>query len=214
MDRVEQVLEAFMKNDAVVLFRAFTNQYILSPLSKTEFTSHLIESSSSRCVTALLIYGGLLLGLYEIVLHTGVALNLWRNPADEVFKEIPVHCAHVYVSINLLKEIDDEKKEKEGEEAEKPRYLLKYPIVYHFEFSPDEYAHEEYGTDLKFIRGKVHEWFLTSEVYHHHKREIQDVQAKDLDFHDKKGKLLQGEEQYLCHLGVDTGDTIYCVIRY
>ena len=106
------------------------------------------------------------------------------------------------------------KEEKEGEEAEKPRYLLKYPIVYHFEFSPDEYAHEEYGTDLKFIRGKVHEWFLTSEVYHHHKREIQDVQAKDLDFHDKKGKLLQGEEQYLCHLGVDTGDTIYCVIRY
>ena len=214
MDCVGEVYETFLKNDAVVLFRAFTNRYILSPFSKTEFTSHLIESSSSRFVTALLIYGGLLLAVYEIVLHTGVALNLWRNPADEVFKEIPVHCAHVYVSINLLKEIGDEKKEKGEEEAGKPSYLLKYPIVYHFEFSPDEYAHEEYGTDLKFIRGKVHQWFLTSEVYHHHKNDIHDVQTEDLDFYDKKWKLLQGEEQYLCHLGVDTGDTIYCVIRY
>lgn len=211
MNCLKNVYQLALKNDAVVLFSAFTNQYLLSPLSKTEFTSHLIESKSSRFVTAVLIYGGILLALYEIVLHTGVALNLWRNPADEVFKEIPVHCAHVYVSINLLKDVDDGEKD---EEEDKPEYLLKYPIVYHFEFSPEEYAHEEYGTDLKFIREKVHKWFLTSEVYHHHKQDIEDVLPENLDFYSKKGKLLRGEDNYLCNLGVDTGDTIYCVIRY
>jgi hypothetical protein len=56
-----------------------------------------------------------------------------EEPSDEVFKEIPVHCAHVYISINLVK-----KNEKETDDQGKPKFLLKYPIVYHFEFSPEE----------------------------------------------------------------------------
>lgn len=218
MDFVEPVYKSILQNDIIVMFRTFTNQYLLSPLAKTEFTSHLIESSSSRFITALLIYGGILLTIYEIILHFGVAMNWWNNPADEVFKEIPVHCAHVYISINLLKEEeDDDEDEDENQDSDnrkKPHYLLKYPIVYHFEFSPEEYAHEEYGTDLKFITDKVYKWFLTSEVYHHHKQHVGEITTTNLNFYNKKGKLLKGDDEYLCDLGVETGDTIYCVIRY
>lgn len=213
MNSFEYISHFFFQNDLVVMIRLFTNKYILSPLSKTEFTSHLIESSSSRFITALLIYGGILLAIYESILHTGVALNLWSNPADEVFQEIPVHCAHVYVSINLLKENDDDVEEKE-QKPKRAKYLLKYPIVYHFEFSPEEYADEEFGTDLKFIKNKVYDWFQTSEVYHHHKKDVGEVSKNDLSFYTKKGKLLKGDDECLCHLGVDTGDTIYCVVRY
>ncbi|KAG0681229.1 hypothetical protein C6P42_004313 [Pichia californica] len=224
MESLELMLQKLSNNDLVVLIRVFTNTYILSPLSKTEFTSNLIQSSASRFVTALLIYGGIFLAIYETILHFGVAMNWWKNPADEVFKEIPVHCAHVYVSINLLKDgSDDEesegnekddKKEDKKENNEKTKYLLKYPIVYHFEFSPDEYAHEEYGTDLKFLKGKVHNWFESSEVYYHHKKDIGEISTQDLSFYNKKGKLIRGDDEYLCDLGVDTGDTIYCVIHY
>lgn len=214
MDVVESVYKNILQTDIIVMFRAFTNQYLLSPLAKTEFTSHLIESSSSRFITALLIYGGILLVIYESILHFGVAMNWWNNPADEVFKEIPVHCAHVYISINLLKEDDEDENDEKHDNTKKSQYLLKYPIVYHFEFSPEEYAHEEYGTDLKFITGKVYKWFLTSEVYHHHKQNLGQITTNNLSFYNKKGKLLKGDDEYLCNLGVDTGDTIYCVIRY
>lgn len=212
----DNVYKGLMKNDIVIMFIAFTNKYILNPLTKTEFTSHLIASKPSRFITCLLIYLGILLAIYETILHLGVALNLWKNPADEVFKEIPVHCAHVYVSINLLsKEKVDEETDDEKVRADKRDYLLKYPIVYHFEFSPEEYAHEEYGTDLKFIKGKVHNWFTTSEVYHHNKKHIQNpVTVDDLSFYSKKGKKLVGDDEYLCDLDVGTGDTIFCIIKY
>jgi hypothetical protein len=209
-DTIQTLQKQLYKNQIVVTIIAFTNKYIFRVLSKTEFTSHLIASSSSRLVTAFLIYLGILLAVYETILHSGVALGLWKNPADEVFKEIPVHCAHVYVSINLVK-----KNEEETDDKGKPKFLLKYPIVYHFEFSPEEYAHEEYGTDLKFIKSKVHDWFSTSEVYHHHKKEIKEpVTVDDLTFFSKKGKELQGDDEYLCDLDVGTGDTIFCVIEY
>lgn len=209
-ETLDELKRGLPQTPIVAMVIATTNKYIFKPLSKTEFTSHLIASSSSRFVTALLIYLAILLTIYEIVLHTGVALGLWKNPADEVFKEIPVHCAHVYVSINLVK-----KGETETGDDGKPQLLLKYPIVYHFEFSPEEYAHEEYGTDLKFIKGKVLEWFSTSEVYHHHKDKITEpVTIEDLTFFGKKGKELVGDDEYLCDLDVGTGDTIFCVIKY
>lgn len=204
------MLTGLKKNDVAVMFSAFTNKYVLHPLTKTEFTAHLIQSTASRIITAGLIYMGILLAIYEIGLHTGVALGLWNNPAYEVFKEIPVHCAHVYVSINMLKQ-DEEIEEKDNSS----RYLLKYPVVYHFEFSPEEYAHEEFGTDLKFIKSKVHQWFSTSELYHHHKDEIKEpITINDLTFYNKNRKILKGDDEYLCDLDIGTGDTIFCVIRY
>lgn len=210
--RISCVHQQVMKSNVIIFMQAFTNKYILSPLLKTEFTSQLVQSPSSRFITVLLVYLGILLGIYELVLHTGVSLGLWKNPADEVFKEIPVHCAHVYVSINLLSKNDNA---DGAENQDEPNYLLKYPIVYHFEFSPEEYAHEDYGTDLKFIKNKVHSWFSTSEVYHHNKALINGpITVDDLRFYSKNRKLLEGDDEYLCDLDVGTGDTIFCIIRY
>ncbi|AWU74889.1 hypothetical protein CAS74_003250 [Pichia kudriavzevii] len=211
-DNLTKLYERARTNDAVVLFNAFTNKYILRTLNKTEFTSHLVQSAPSRIVTVTLIYMGILLAAYEIVLHTGVFLGIWKNPADEVFKEIPVHCAHVYVNINLIKKEDARRKH---DQSVKPKYLLKYPIVYHFEFSPEEYAHEEFGTDLKFLKGKVQQWFLTSEVYHHNKEEIsEEITMDDFKFYNKHRELLVGDDKYLCDLDIGTGETVYCVIHY
>lgn len=203
MEDLTEMLETLQNSQLVLAIQTFNNKYILSHLTKNEFTTHLVAETPSRIITILLAYVGIFLAVYEIGLHSGVYLGLWRNPAHEVFKEIPVHCAHVYISINLL---------KDGERA--PNFLLKNPIVYHFEFSPDEYAHEEFGTDLKFIKNKVNKWFTTSEVYHHNKDDIKLVGAENINFYNKKGKKLVGDDEYLCDLGVDTGDTIFCVIQY
>lgn len=205
----DAIKSAVLHNNISIILSAINYNYIVKPLTKYEFTSHLVAYPQSRFVTIGLVYLGLLLAIYELGLNLGVMLGLWRNPAHEVFKEIPVHCAHVYVSINMIKEEDA--KIKSG----KPKYLLKYPIVYHFEFSPEEYAHEEYGTDLKFLKSKVHEWFTSSEVFLHNKDAIKkDLSLEDFKFYNKKRKLLVGDDEYLCDLGIDTGETIFCVIHY
>lgn len=210
---VGSVKDLLTENNIALFLTAFNYKYIISPLSKAEFTSHLVAYPQSRFVTITLIYLGIFLAVYEIGLNVGVALGLWKNPAHEVFKEIPVHCAHVYVSINMIKR--ESSKLASTKQREKPNYLLKYPIIYHFEFSPEEYAHEEYGTDLKFLKSKVLDWFTTSEVYYHNKKEIKEpIKRDDLKFYNKKREPLVGEDEYLCDLDIGTGETIFCVIHY
>ncbi|TID13586.1 hypothetical protein CANINC_004848 [Pichia inconspicua] len=208
-DLIRTVEDVLLQSKLMVFLMAINFKYIVKPLTKYEFTSHLVAYPQSRFITIGLVYLGLLLAIYELGLNLGVKLGLWKNPAHEVFKEIPVHCAHVYVSINMIKEEDS--KIKSG----KPKYLLKYPIVYHFEFSPEEYAHEEYGTDLKFLKSKVYDWFSSSEVFLHNKDSIKkDLSINDLKFYNKKREILVGDDEYLCDLGIATGETIFCLIYY
>lgn len=204
MENITGVVDLIQKSDVVQMFQHFTNKYIISVLQKTEFTSHLVEHLPSRIITLILIYGGIILSIYELILNTGVYFGWWVHPADEVFDEIPVHCAHVYVSIKVM--VQKEDKERES--------LLEFPIVYHFEFSPDEYAHEDYGTDLKFLRKKVHDWFMDSQVYYLHKSKFKsEITLDDLSLYNKKGKRLEGDDDYLCDLDVNTGETVLCVIQ-
>lgn len=204
MENIADIVDYVENSDVIQMFNHFTNKYIITLLKKTEFTSHLVEHLPSRVITLILIYGGIILSIYELILNTGVYLGLWNHPADEVFDEIPVHCAHVYVSIRVMVE-------KEGDKRES---LLEFPIVYHFEFSPDEYAHEDYGTDLKFLRQKVHDWFMSSQAYYLHKSKLKsEITLDDISLYNKKGKHLEGDDEYLCDLNVNTGETVLCVIQ-
>lgn len=199
MEAVQLLTQTVENSNIYQVLHLWQEKYIVSLLLKTEFTRHLVQHTPSKVVTLILVYIGIFLAIYEIILNTGVHFGAWTHPADEVFAEIPVHCAHVYVSIQVI--VDDNK-------------LLKNPIVYHFEFSPDEYSHEEYGTDLKFLRGKVLDWFKDSQVYYLNKDKFNgDIDENDLSLYNKKGKKLQGDDSYLCDLDVNTGETVMCVIQ-
>lgn len=205
MESVNKAAAWVAGSQIVQMARYYNDRYVVSAFQKTEFTAHLVEHLPSRIVTLTLVYGGLLLALYELVLNGGVYLGLWPHPADEVFEEIPVHCAHVYVSIRVM---------VDSEGSEDRKSLLEHPIVYHFEFSPDEYAHEDYGTDLRFLRQKVHDWFMSSQVYYLHKGDMKDhITLEDVRLYNRRGVHLQDEDAYLCDLDVNTGDTVICTIQ-
>ncbi|GME77795.1 unnamed protein product [Ambrosiozyma monospora] len=79
------------------------------------------------------------------------------------------------------------------------------------EFSPDVYADPEFGTNLKFLRGKVLKWFLQSQVYYLNKADFKnEIGLDDAFLFNKKGKLLgkEKEEEFLCNIEVQTGEMI------
>lgn len=202
---------------------AFHNN-IRALLMYSEFSKELISHPISQFITYSMVYGAIILAIYEAILNLGVYLSIWKHPADEVFKEIPVHCAHCYVNTNILllengKEnfdgnvtINDLKNSKN---AKNGKLMLRYPLVYHIEFSPDEYAHEEFGTTVGFLRGKVYQWFLDSQVYFLNKEKIGVVSLENVELYTKKGKVLGADKDnvYLCDANVGTGDVVYCVIK-
>ncbi|GMG40430.1 unnamed protein product [Ambrosiozyma monospora] len=197
----------------------FHNKYVVTPLLKSDHFATLLSTPQSNFITMAFVYLMIGLAIYEVIFHTGVYFKLWMNPAHEVFLNLPVHCAHVYLSLNVIDELDfpeGKTKVESMDDLKDSAKFLKRPIVYHFEFSPDEYADPEFGTNLKFLRGKVLKWFLQSQVYYLNKPDFKDdIGIDDVLLFNKKGKLLdkEKEEEFLCNVEVQTGETVYAIIR-
>ncbi|ODV82634.1 hypothetical protein CANARDRAFT_204804 [[Candida] arabinofermentans NRRL YB-2248] len=181
-------------------------------LTATDLTSNLLKSPISKVITILFVYTFIILTIYETILNLGVYFNLWNPPGHDVFVEYPAHCAHLYVSLNITQSstsdvITNYKNVKRDE------LLLVKPIVYHFEFSPDEYSDPDYGTTLKFLRSKVLKWFQDSVIYAKHKDEFSSTVISNIYLFDKKGDLLENDDEFLCNLGITTGSTIKCLVQ-
>lgn len=202
-------------------------------IGRLPFSSELIASPISRIITEILIVLFFAVLSYELIYWTGIYLGLWEYHAKDIFKEIPIHCAHVYVRLNVVKgenlprldEFYDLKNASKfnilcWDKLQKMEALLfefKKFIRYHFEFSPEDFEmnkEPEYGSTIIHLREKILSLFINSEIYkkyHKKKYKVHDV----IIFDNKSRKVgVDKDDEYLSKCNIETGNIIDAIILY
>lgn len=160
--------------------RDFDSRF-MAMMSGHWFLSDLIQNPISRVISETLFVTFVVLLSYETIYWSGIYLNLWEYHAKDIFTEVPIHCAHVYVRLNIA--------EKKNLEAIRQYYDLKqrstYNVLnwktlnelglrifklrqfvkYHFEFSPEDFEgnpEPELGSTIEHLRQKVLTTLLAS----------------------------------------------------
>ncbi|GMM37321.1 hypothetical protein DASC09_046460 [Saccharomycopsis crataegensis] len=116
------------------------------------FGNDHLTMGSGTWITKLFIVILVVLIIYETILTIGIKLNWWKDPVLQFFQEKPVHCAHVYVNVNLL-----ENDSIDFKSPDQNKCLLEKPLTYHIEFGPDDYDYEdpELGSTVGFLIDKM-----------------------------------------------------------
>lgn len=78
------------------------DEYITKTLQSNSFTENLIGTPTSKFITEFLIITFVILMSYEVIYWSGIYLSLWEYHAKDIFTEVPVHCAHVYIRLNVV----------------------------------------------------------------------------------------------------------------
>ncbi|RLV90693.1 hypothetical protein JA1_004387 [Spathaspora sp. JA1] len=208
------------------------DQFLTKQLLKNSFTADLLATPTSRFITELLVI--ILIGLisYETIYWSGIYLNLWEYHAKDIFTEIPIHCAHVHIRLNVIDPTNQDKLNQYYELKQNSKYnvlcwnkltqlssdifLLDKFVKYYFEFSPEDFEmnqEPELGSTIEHLRHKTLDLFKQSEIYTHlhNKRNltIEDV----LIFNNKNHMVPQTEnDNYLSKCHIETGNVIDCVI--
>lgn len=160
------------------------DQKLTSLLDSYPFTSTLIATPPSKVITFIIIFSFIFLLTYESIYWFGIYLDLWEYHAKDIFTEVPVHCAHIYVRVNI---VDNEQLGRLREYyllKKKLKYQVLYWnqlnqlgsevfkikkfIKYHFEFSPEDFEmneEPEFGSTVKHLRQKVARMVNGSRVY-------------------------------------------------
>ncbi|KAK6463508.1 hypothetical protein DFJ63DRAFT_335041 [Scheffersomyces coipomensis] len=166
--------------------------YSTQLLASNRLTSSLIITPLSKFITQFLIISFIGLISYETLYWSGIYLNVWEYHAKDIFKEIPIHCAHVYVRLNLIDQADEDKLNQYYQLKRKYHILklldlnhwnnlnqtsqelfkLNRFVKYHFEFSPEDFEMNqdpEYGSNIGHLRQKVLNLFNESDIYNAYK---------------------------------------------
>lgn len=122
----------------------------------------------------------------------------------EKFFEKPVHVAHIHVKCQIFSH-------------ETKTNLLRKPITFHIEFSPEEFENErrpEFGCTLKVLRTKLYHLFKDGALYNDF------ILSKDKKFKISENVRIYNnmneclgtnlDDIQLCFLKMETGDTIAC----
>lgn len=207
------------------------DQFVYTKLSSNSFTSNLVATSFSRLISVVLFASFIALLSYESIYWSGIYLNLWEYHAKDIFTEVPVHCAHVYVRINICEKTNLDKIEdyykirqntassvlnwKRKNELAANIFKLKKFVTYHFEFSPEDFENNsepEYGSTVEHLRAKVQTLFNSSEFYKGFQNENMKTQDV-LVFNNRKEQVKQESDlQYLSKVHIETGNVIDCLI--
>lgn len=160
-------------------------------LSSNSYTSSLIITPSSKYITELLLILFLLLSSYELFYWSGIYLNLWDYHAKDIFKPIPIHCAHVYVNV---KKHTTENNLKNA----RPK-----SIKYHLEFSPEDFSDPVLGLNILNLKKRV--LVLIMDLY-------KNVSLNDISIF-KSDIEVKDDKAFLCQVGIETGGVVDAVIR-
>ncbi|WEJ96407.1 hypothetical protein PSN45_003946 [Yamadazyma tenuis] len=171
------------------------DEYLAERLASHSFTKNLLVTQSGRYISEFILVFSVLLLSYEITYWTGIYLGWWEYHAKDIFKEIPVHCAHVYVQLNVAKRNNLDKVDhfynlkfkskynilnwKTLSEAKKAAFEREDFIKYHFEFSPEDFEMNddpEYGSTIDHLRRKILDLFNSSDLYDPYKSEKRERQ--------------------------------------
>ncbi|BAO40084.1 protein ERG29 [Kluyveromyces marxianus] len=121
----------------------------------------------------------------------------------EKFFAKPVHVAHIYVKCQVI-----------DSETETP--LLKNPITFHIEFSPEEFESEkrpEFGCTLRLLRSKLYHFFKDGDFFDNSKYADKPFTiTKNVKIYNTMKELLPTnmDDIQLCFLKMETGSTITC----
>lgn len=206
--------------------------YLTSRLEANSFTSNLLITPTSKFITEILVLTFIGLLSYEIIYWSGIYLNLWEYHAKDVFTEVPIHCAHVNIRLNIIDRTNEVRLKEYYDIKNKSRYhnllywkqlsdlnanlfgLNKF-VKYYFEFSPDDFEmnkEPEFGSTILHLRNKILKLFNESELYRDYERD--DVVPNDVKiFNNQYKEVLIGEnENYLSKCNIETGNTIDAIV--
>ncbi|CAD1811692.1 hypothetical protein FOB58_003784 [Candida parapsilosis] len=206
--------------------------YLTSRLEANSFTSNLLITPTSKFITEILVLTFIGLLSYEIIYWSGIYLNLWEYHAKDVFTEVPIHCAHVNIRLNIIDRTNEVRLKEYYDIKNKSRYhnllywkqlsdlnanlfrLNKF-VKYYFEFSPDDFEmnkEPEFGSTISHLRNKILKLFNESELYRDYERD--DVVPNDVKiFNNQYKEVSIGEnENYLSKCNIETGNTIDAIV--
>lgn len=204
---------------------------LVSWIKKSEFTSNLLSTEIGKYITEIIIISSFILLTYEVCYWSGIYMGLWEYHAKDIFTEIPVHCAHVYVRVNVCRKQHVKELEQFYVLKSNAKYNILYWseltkiarkiferkqfVKYHFEFGPDDYEmneEPEYGSTIKHLRNKVLTMFQTSALF----TEYQSDSLTDdniLIYNRKDTKIDHDKDnEYLSKCYIETGNVIDCIV--
>lgn len=204
-------------------------------MSSHWFTSELIQNPVSHLISESLFIMFVTLLTYESIYWSGIYLGLWEYHAKEIFTEVPVHCAHVYVRVNFARKSDLAKVSqyyqlkqdstynilnwKRLNELGQQVFGLQKFVKYHFEFSPEDFEnnpHPEFGSTIDHLRGKILDIIHGSSFYNDFKEDGKNFSKDDVFLLNNKtvevGHDLDNE--YLSKIHIETGNVVDAIVLY
>lgn len=121
----------------------------------------------------------------------------------EKFFAKPVHVAHLYVECQCVKSIQSQP-------------LLEKPLIFHLEFSPEEYEDEkrpEFGARLRVLRKRLYHLFKDSHLFEELVADKKNFAiGKNVRIFNSQNELLPTsiDDVQLCFLKIETGDRVGC----
>lgn len=205
----------------------FVDRELTRLIQSTSFTENLLATTTSKLISEVFLLSFIILIGYESLYWLGIYLGLWEYHAKDIFTEIPIHCAHVYVRINVAPK-DKIDRIREYYRLKQNRYnLLSWTtsnqigsqvfefeqfVKYHFEFSPEDFEmndEPEYGSTISHLRDKILTIVSQSDLYRDYKNKKLEVMVFDSQNnevgHDK-------DTHYLSKTYIETGNVIDCII--
>lgn len=223
-------------SEVVTLALAYFNkadEFLEGIIGSTHFTQNLLVTPSGRYISEFILVVTVLLSVYETIYWTGIYCGLWEYHAKDIFTEIPVHCAHVYVRLNIVKKENEDAMNEYYQVKQKSKYNpLNFNVItdikdkafersdfikYHFEFSPEDFEmnpEPEYGSTIEHLRNRVLNLFNDSDLYDEYKS--RKLTKSDIVIFARNSQKIgkEKDKEYLAKSGIETGDVIDCLVLY
>lgn len=208
------------------------DQRFVDTMRRHWFTYELVQNPISHGISEVLFVSFVVLFTYELFYWLGIYLNLWEYHAKDIFPDVPVHCAHIYVRLNIADKssIEEVRKYylsklqftfnllnwKRINEFGSRIFKLKKFIRYHFEFSPEDFENNpepEFGSTVEHLRKKTLDLFLSSPVYSKY-HPSHTISPDDVFIVNNKNEEVpeSHNKTYLSMIHIETGNVIDIII--
>ncbi|CAK7894404.1 hypothetical protein CAAN1_02S05974 [[Candida] anglica] len=214
-----------VNTEVVTKYLALCDEYLYQLLDGSTLTKSLITTPTSKHITYTLFVLFVVVFFYETLYWSGIYLGLWEYHAKDIFTEVPVHCAHVYIRLNVVQKDNVSKLESHYSKAQDSfltRYWTRFttpkydfterslPITYHFEFSPEDFEMNEspeWGSTIDHLRNKILDTYRESPLK---SKGNAKVTSSNVILFNNKYQLIQHKQNnsYLCKCHIETGNLI------
>lgn len=221
-------------DDATALVTAYARDFddwFMAMMRSHWFLSDLIQNPISRVISESLFVTFIVLFTYETIYWSGIYLDLWEYHAKDIFTEVPIHCAHVYVRVNIadkenlpaVREYYELRQRstynvlnwKKLNELGLLMFKLRQFVKYHFEFSPEDFEgnpEPEFGSNIEHLRQKVLTTFFASPLYS--RFESKKLTKDDVLIYNNKSAEVgsENDKTYLSKIHIETGNVIDAIV--